>query len=61
MAPKFKTLEGGKQVTKFSPTTEERQRDKNGEKAEQPQWRNIIAWGKTAETMGNKPQNLVND
>jgi len=51
MDPEFKTLESGKQVTKFSLATNEWYRDKNGEKVEQTQWHNIVAWDKTAEMM----------
>ncbi len=49
--PEFKTINGGTSVAKFSVATNESYKDGNGEKQEQTQWHNIIAWGKLAETV----------
>ena len=50
--PEFKTLENGRQMTKFSLATNDFYSNKNGDKIENTQWHNIVAWGKTAENMG---------
>jgi single-strand DNA-binding protein len=47
--PEIKNLEGGKKVANFSIATNEFYKDSNGEKVQDTQWHNIVAWGKTAE------------
>ena len=47
--PEVKNLEGGKKVAKFSLATNENYRNQQGEKVEETQWHNLVAWGKTAE------------
>jgi single-strand DNA-binding protein len=46
-----KKLDGGKTVAKFSMATNETYKNQKGEKVEETQWHNIVAWGKTAELM----------
>ena len=48
-APEIKNLEGGKKFAKFSLATNENYRNQKGEKVEETQWNNLIAWGKVAE------------
>lgn len=48
-APEVKTLSGGKKVARFSMATNETYRNAKGEKVEETQWHNIVAWGKVAE------------
>lgn len=47
--PEIKNLESGKKLAKFSIATNEFYRNAKGEKIEDTQWHNLIAWGKTAE------------
>lgn len=47
--PSIASLESGKKVAKFSLATNEFYKNSNGEKVQETQWHNIIAWGKTAE------------
>lgn len=47
--PEVKDLDSGKKVANFTLATNETYRIKNGEKKEETQWHNIVAWGKTAE------------
>ena len=49
--PIIKDLDNGQKLLKFSLATNEYYHDKEGEKVEKTEWHNIIAWGKTAETM----------
>lgn len=49
MDPEMKTLESGKKLVKFSLATNESYKNAKGEKVEETQWHNLIAWGKTAE------------
>ena len=53
MNPEVKRLDGGSSVAKFTMATNESYTNKKGEKIEDTQWHNIVAWGKTAELMGN--------
>ena len=46
-----KKLDGGKTIAKFSMATNESYKNQKGEKVEETQWHNIVAWGKTAELM----------
>ena len=48
-APEIKNLESGKKVASFSIATNEFYKDSKGEKVQDTQWHNIVAWGKTAE------------
>ena len=51
MNPEVKELEGGRKVAKFTLATNEYYNNKKGEKVQETQWHNIVAWGKTAELM----------
>ena len=52
-APETKTLESGKKVANFSLATNEFYKNSEGEKVQNTQWHNIVAWGKTAEIVEN--------
>ena len=47
--PKSHTFESGKKVTRFTLATNEFYRNAGGEKVQETQWHNLVAWGKTAE------------
>lgn len=47
--PECKELDGGRKVAKFSIATNDSYKDKEGNKVEETQWHNVVAWGKTAE------------
>ncbi|MBL4653625.1 MAG: single-stranded DNA-binding protein [Flavobacteriales bacterium] len=47
--PKITKLEKGNMLAKFSIATNESYLNKVGERVENTQWHNVIAWGKTAE------------
>lgn len=47
--PEIVTLEGGSKLAKFSIATSDYYKNAKGEKVEDTQWHNIVAWGKTAE------------
>ncbi len=47
--PEIKQLENGKKMAKFSLATNQVYYDQKGEKVEDTQWHNVIAWGKDAE------------
>jgi len=49
MDPKVKQLESGKTVANFSLATSHVYKNANGEKVDDTQWHNLVAWGKTAE------------
>jgi single-strand DNA-binding protein len=49
MNPEIKNLESGKKLAKFSIATNESYKNAKGEKIEDTQWHNLIAWGKTAD------------
>lgn len=49
MNPEIKNLDSGKKLAKFSIATNESYRNAKGEKIEDTQWHNLVAWGKTAE------------
>ena len=49
MNPGIKILESGKKLAKFSIATNESYKNAKGEKIEDTQWHNLIAWGKTAD------------
>ena len=48
-APEVKTLDGGKKVANFSMATNEFYKYSKGEKEQNTEWHNIVAWGKLAE------------
>ena len=47
--PKSHKFENGSLKVSFSMATNDSYRDKNGEKVEETEWHNIVAFGKTAE------------
>lgn len=47
--PEVKTLTSGKKLTTFSVATSDSYRNSNGDKVEETQWHNIVAWGKVGE------------
>jgi len=49
MNPEIKTLESGKKLAKFSMATNDYYKNAKGEKVEETEWHNIIAWNKIAE------------
>lgn len=48
-APEIKTLENNKKIAKFSLATNETYRNHLGEKVQETQWHNLVAFGKIAE------------
>jgi single-strand DNA-binding protein len=49
MDPEVKTFDNGKTLAKFSIATNESYTNQKGDKVQETQWHNVIAWGKTAE------------
>jgi single-strand DNA-binding protein len=47
--PEIKTFDGGRKLAKFSIATSESYRNVNGEKVNETQWHNLVAWGKLAD------------
>jgi single-strand DNA-binding protein len=47
--PEIKTFESGKKLASFSLATNESYYNDKGDKVEQTDWHNLIAWGKTAD------------
>lgn len=47
--PEIINLESGKKIAKFSIATNESYKNEKGEKVEDTQWHNCVAWNKTAE------------
>ena len=47
--PEIVNLDGGSKLAKFSIATSESYKNAKGEKVEDTQWHNVVAWGKTAE------------
>ncbi len=47
--PEVKTLDNGNTVATFSMATSDYYKNAQGEKVEDTQWHNIVAWGKKAE------------
>lgn len=47
--PELKEFDNGTKMAKFSIATNESFKNSKGEKVEDTQWHNLIAWGKTAE------------
>jgi single-strand DNA-binding protein len=48
-APEIKDFDKGTKMARFSLATNDSYVDKKGEKKEETQWHNIVAWGKAAE------------
>jgi len=48
-APEIITLDSGKKLAKFSIATNESYKNAQGEKVQDTQWHNVVAWNKTAE------------
>jgi len=60
--PEIVNLESGRKLAKFSLATNENYTNAKGEKVENTEWHNIVAWGKTAEIIEkyvNKGQEIV--
>ncbi len=51
--PEIVNLENGSKLAKFAIATNENYRNAKGEKVEDTQWHNVVAWGKTAEVVEN--------
>lgn len=51
--PEIVNLDGGSKLAKFSIATSDSYKNAQGEKVEETQWHNIVAWGKTAEIVEN--------
>lgn len=47
--PQVKQLESGRTVANLSMATNDSYKNKQGEKVEETQWHDLVAWGKTAE------------
>lgn len=47
--PEVRDLSSGKKLTTFSVATSDRYKNSDGEKVEDTQWHNIVAWGKVGE------------
>jgi single-strand DNA-binding protein len=53
MDPVIKNTETGKVMVKFTIATNESYKNQEGEKIEDTQWHNLIAWGKTVDIISN--------
>jgi len=51
--PEIVNLESGTKLAKFSIATTDSYRNAKGEKVEDTQWHNVVAWGKTADIVEN--------
>ncbi|GMN12123.1 single-stranded DNA-binding protein [Croceitalea sp. MTPC9] len=51
--PEIKVLENGTKLAKFSLATNDSYKNAKGEKVEETQWHNLVAWGKVAEIVEN--------
>lgn len=51
--PEIVNLDGGVKLAKFSIATTDSYKNAKGEKVEDTQWHNIVAWGKTADIVEN--------
>lgn len=47
--PEIVTMENGNKLAKFTIATNDFYKNAQGEKVEDTQWHNVVAWGKTAE------------
>lgn len=50
--PEVRSTPSGQPVATFSIATSRRWKDKEGNRQEQTEWHNIVAWGRTAEVCG---------
>lgn len=50
--PELRNTAGGQSVANFSLATNERWKDKDGEKQERTEWHRVVLWGKVAEIAG---------
>ncbi|WP_334113895.1 single-stranded DNA-binding protein [Paucihalobacter sp.] len=60
--PEIVNLEGGKKLAKFSMATNDIYTNAKGEKVENTEWHNVVAWGKVAEIIEkyvNKGQEIA--
>ena len=46
--PEIKSMQGGKKLAKVTLATNESYRNAKGERVDETQWHNLVAWGKTA-------------
>ena len=53
MDPEVKTFENDKIKVRFSLATSDYYKNKEGERVEETQWHNVVAWGKTAKIAEN--------
>ncbi len=51
--PEIIELESGEKLAKFSIATNDSYKNAKGEKVEDTQWHNVVAWGKLAEIVGS--------
>jgi len=51
--PEIVNLESGSKLAKFSVATSDSYKNAQGEKVEDTQWHNVVAWGKTADIVEN--------
>ncbi|WP_343487178.1 single-stranded DNA-binding protein [Allomuricauda sp. d1] len=51
--PEIVNLDNGSKLAKFSIATSESYKNAEGQKVEDTQWHNVVAWGKTAEIVEN--------
>jgi single-strand DNA-binding protein len=51
--PELRTFESGKKMATFSMATNETYYNNKGEKVEDTQWHNIVAWGKKTDIIEN--------
>lgn len=49
--PEIVSLDSGKKLAKFSLATNDSYKNKQGERVEDTQWHNIVAWGKTVDVI----------
>ncbi len=54
--PEIRTMENGTKLAKFSLATHDYYTNREGERVEQTEWHQLVAWGKTAELI----EKLVN-
>lgn len=60
--PEIVTLESGRTLAKFTLATNDYYKNAQGEKVQDTQWHNLVAWGKTAEIIEkfvNKGQEIA--
>jgi len=51
--PEIVNMDNGSKLAKFSIATSESYKNAQGEKVDDVQWHNVVAWGKTAEIVEN--------